>query len=358
MRYLSKKHEVTVLSINDWWKGKQANHEAYWADFYEGMHEINYKYLTERRVNPLLQEVFFHKKSRTILKDGFDTHLSYASFLTGNEIAGSIGTVLDLADDEIAMIRQSPQLPKLLKSLGSRVGQFYLKSEIAKAHKITVSTERLKQIYRVPEHKAHLLPNGVDLELFRHYKDAKKDLGLDGFVVGYVGVLREWVDLSTVFEALQSLNREITMLVVGKEGRFEETLRLAKKIGVADRVRFTGGVHYAEVPHYMSAMDVCVIPFAPSDVTQSALPLKLFEYMACERPVIAAELAGIKAAVGNTISYASDSAGYVESIRVLYEDRELRKSVGSKGRRLVETSYDWAQIAKDLDSLLVEVSNE
>jgi len=117
---------------------------------------------------------------------------------------------------------------------------------------------------------------GVDTTLFRNYVDTKEELGIDGFVIGYVGVLREWVDLKPVFLALKDLDAEITMLVVGKEGRFDENVDLAKRCGVRTRVVFTGMVPYAQVPRCISAMDVCFVPFGRGAISENALPLKLF----------------------------------------------------------------------------------
>ena len=72
VRYLSKTHEVTVLSINDWWKGGQDNLESYSSEFSDIFTRIDYYYLTEKKVSPILQELLFQKKIRELLKEDFD----------------------------------------------------------------------------------------------------------------------------------------------------------------------------------------------------------------------------------------------------------------------------------------------
>lgn len=63
-----------------------------------------------------------------------------------------------------------------------------------------------------------------------------------------------------------------------------------------------------------SAMDFCLIPFKRSSISENALLLKLFEYMACEKPIISTELPGIKAVVGNKVMYAANEDEYKEKI--------------------------------------------
>ena len=69
VRYLSKKHDVTVLSINDWWKRRQDDLESYSSEFDDVFKRIGYFYLTEKKVSPILQELFFRKKVKEILKE-------------------------------------------------------------------------------------------------------------------------------------------------------------------------------------------------------------------------------------------------------------------------------------------------
>jgi len=271
----------------------------------------------------------------------------------------NIETVFDMADDLIAMIKDSPQIPYVLRPLGGYLGKEILKKNIEKSKKIILSTDLLKETYNIPEEKVEIIPNGVDTNLFKNYEEAKKELGLNGFIIGYVGVLREWVDLEPVFKALKILTnkyRDIKMVVVGKEGRFKENIELAEKYEVGEKVIFTGTIPYSQVPKYISVMDVCLIPFKLNKIAQNALPLKLFEYMACEKPVISTEIQGVKRAVGNKVLYASDVREYTEKINMLYEDKRLRGKLGKEGRRFVEENYRGEEIAKRVEDILMRMN--
>ena len=75
---------------------------------------------------------------------------------------------------------------------------------------MTVTTDMLKIAYSIPDGKCEVISNGVDTNLFRNYGDAKEEPGLDGFIIGYVGVLREWIDLEPVFMALNRNSAHFT----------------------------------------------------------------------------------------------------------------------------------------------------
>jgi len=355
VKYLSNKHDVSILSINDWWKESQSDTASYSKDFEDIFTRIDYHYLTDKKASPIVQEVLFKKNLKNLVNEKFDVHLNYNTLVSGNYVSKRIPTVFDLADDLGAMIRHSPQIPRILRPIGGAIGNHYLQSNIRLSRKVTITTESLKESCKIPEEKAEILPNGVDSKIFRNYGDTKNELGLSGFIVGYVGVLREWIDFEPVFRALSKLKKlshEINMLVVGKEGNFNENIKIAKKYGVSDKVKFTGAIPYSQVPRYISAMDVGIIPFKANAVSSGALPLKLFEYMACEKPVISTKIPGVHNSAGDLALYVSSAQDYENQIRVLYENEKERKERGRKGRKLVEEKYDWKGIAKKLESVL------
>lgn len=355
VKYLSKDHEITVISINDWWKGNQGDLVAYSSDFNEIFENIDYHYLTERNISPILQEVFFTKKIREISKENFDVHLNYNSMISGCRVSNNFKTVFDLADHLTEMIAISPQIPNLLKPFGKILGNYYLKKSIENADHITLTDESLRNAYNIQDSISNIIPNGVNIKDFKNDRSAKEELGLNGFIIGYVGVLRGWVDLKPVFMALKFLNKEIKLLIVGSEGYLNENKELAQKLGVEDRVSFTGMVPYSKIPKYISAMDIGLIPFKDGEVASNALPLKLFEYFACGKPVISSELLPIKSNFSEVVLFASNYKDYIEQIKNLYEDEKLRKNIGAKGRKISE-NYDWENITHDLELILNKVA--
>jgi len=145
------------------------------------------------------------------------------------------------------------------------------------------------------------------------------------------------------------------MVVVGKEGQFKENMELAKNYGVYDRVTFTGMVPYSQVPKYISATDICLIPFKRGAISENALPLKLFEYMACEKPVLSTDLPGVRAIAGDKVMYVANYREYKEKIMELYKNDKLRREMGKIGRKFVVENYNWEKIVRKLEDMLLTV---
>ena len=308
-----------------------------------------------------MQELFSYNAIRNLSNiDDFDVHFNYNSLITGYFVSKKMNfNIYDIADDLPEMIRTSPQIPFFLKTLGAILGSKMLQSNVSSSKKITYITDSLKEDYNLPTLKAEHIPNGVDTELFRNYlsESLKSSLDMDdSFIVGYVGVLREWVDMQPVFKAMEQLRSQlnIKLLIVGEEGYFEENKKLVEEYGLSDNVIFTGTIPYVEVPKYVSCMDACLIPFKNDAVSKNSLPLKLFEYMACEKPVISTKLPGVLDAVGDGVLYASDSGEFAKNILHLYNNKELREKLGFEGRKFVETNYDWSVICDKLEKVLEE----
>ena len=259
----------------------------------------------------------------------------------------------DLADDLAAMTGTSPLIPSPLRLLASRMARGFVKSNIRVAERVTITLDSLRKEYVIPLNKAEILPNGVDTSLFVPVKNEGRTKHAS-IVLGYVGVLREWVDLRPVFDALRYL-KDAWLVVVGKEGALDYNRRLADAFGVSNRVSFLGGVPYSEVPKHIARMDICLIPFARCQVSKHALPLKLFEYLSCGKPVIAAPRQGIKRIAGDKILYADSGEDYASCVQTLMDDPGWSKRLGKQGRHFVRERYDWSIITSRLKSIVAEI---
>lgn len=361
IKHLSVNHEITVLCINDWWKSKHTNIDLHNKDSDHFFGNVNVVYLTQRHISPILQELFSFNTIRNLKNiDEFDVHLNYNSLITGYFVSRQIDSnIYDIADDLPEMIRTSPQIPFFLKPFGAKLGSIMLQKNIS-ASKITLySTHSLKEDYNLPQSKSEYIPNGVDTQLFKLYSsnELKSSLGIDDeLIIGFVGALREWVDLEPVFESLQQLSQhlKLKLLIVGEESHLGKNKELARKYSVSDKVIFAGTVPYLDVPKYMSCMDICLIPFKKDSVSKNSLPLKLFEYMACEKPVISTGLPGVINAVGEKVLYASNASEFSDKITYLYNNEEIRNSMGVQGREYVEKHYDWSIICSRIEEILEE----
>lgn len=355
IKHLSKKHEITAICINDWWKADLVDTKKYYQDFKEILDNIEIRYITEKRISPFKQE-FLSRRLMNLEHDvDYDVILNYNTLISGYHAAKKLNLpmIYDLADDLPAMIADSPQISRFARPFGKWVGKSTLKRNIKISRKVTGITKVLQKNYSIPDMKFELVPNGVDTELFKKVENGiKEELDLENyFILGYVGVLREWVDLQHVYQAIKSF-KNVRLLIVGEEGMLRENKESVKKLGIEDKVIFAGTISYNEVPEYISAMDACLIPFKRNAISQYALPLKLFEYMACEKPVISARIKGVVENVGERVLYADSMEEYTAQIRYLINHRDSMDELGRNGRRFAIERYDWKNIVEKLDTIL------
>jgi len=185
-----------------------------------------------------------------------------------------------------------------------------------------------------------VLPNAVNPGLFHpglNGEPVRERLKLDGrFVVGFVGTFKGWHGVDLLLAAFGDLHRadpSTQLLLVGDgplRPRFEEEVREA---GLQDAVTFARGVAHQDVPHYLAAMDVAVAPYpALEDFYFS--PLKVFEYMAASRAVVASRTGQVAEVVVDGVTgllyEPGDRAGLVNCIQRLQKDAVLRNELGRR----------------------------
>jgi glycosyltransferase involved in cell wall biosynthesis/peptidoglycan/xylan/chitin deacetylase (PgdA/CDA1 family) len=229
---------------------------------------------------------------------------------------------------------------------------------MGKADKIVVVTAKLKTVlheeYGVPEDKIAVISNGANTDLFKPMDklQARQELQLDpdrGYVC-FVGHLVKWRHIENLIESAPSILKELPgtrFLIVGDGGLKEELMGLAASLGVADNFIFTGLVPYREVPLYINASDVCMLTSAPDLLNNrmGSSPLKLHEYMACGKPVIAGDIEGdtrelVDSGSGLVID-PTDIQQIAGAVVTLLKNEPMRQEMGERARRLVVEKYGW-----------------
>lgn len=143
--------------------------------------------------------------------------------------------------------------------------------------------------YGVAAERIHVIPNGINRAHFAHAPspaEAKARLGLQGRVVlGFTGFVRDWHGVDRIIDWMASPGApdNTHLLVVGDGPVRAELEAQARRLGLAERVTFTGVIHRDRVPDHVAAFDVALQPA----VTAYASPLKLMEYLVLGKAVIA-----------------------------------------------------------------------
>ncbi|MGF1506450.1 MAG: glycosyltransferase family 4 protein [Anaerolineae bacterium] len=203
-----------------------------------------------------------------------------------------------------------------------------------------------------PEAKTRVLRTGVDLVRFDPAADgrvARRELGIgaDDFVLFFMGWLYDFSGVMEVAQSLRALPSHVKLLVVG-DGDHYERLRHLRDTQFGERLVLTGRVPYNRIPELLAAADVALLPFHRVAATEHIVPIKLYEYMAAGKPVIAAPLPGVRRDVGerNGVVFAPAEE---QAARAL----TLEPDTGMAGRRFVEQHCDWERITDEFEALLI-----
>jgi len=226
-----------------------------------------------------------------------------------------------------------------------------------KARLLIAVSESLRsqlQRARVKPELIHVLPNAVNTRLFHtglQGSPVRQRFDLDGrFVIGFVGTFKRWHGVDLLLSAFQDLHRadaSTHLLLVGDgplRPQFEEEVR---KAGLMQAVTFAGGVAHEDVPQHLAAMDVAIAPYPALDNFYYS-PLKLFEYMAAGRPVVASRVGQVAEVVADGVTgllfEPSDRASLVSCIRRFQDNPALRNELGRNANAAC-SARTWGQNA-------------
>lgn len=219
----------------------------------------------------------------------------------------------------------------------------------------------LISLFDVPREKIVALPNGVDLRHFANVcpRDAARErLGLrpEDRVVVYAGQLRPEKGVDVLVRAAATL-KNITVVIVGGEATDRERLRRLMLELDTHNVVLLDYVPAAEVPLYLNAASVLVLPHS-GKVAASAkytCPLKLFEYMAAGVPIVASELPAVSEIIrhgeNGWLVKPDSPAALAEGLRHLIENPGRASDMARRAAREAE-GYTWERRAERiLDSV-------
>ena len=181
-------------------------------------------------------------------------------------------------------------------------------------------------------------------------------------VAVYAGHFYQWKGVDVFIKALAQVPELHGLLVGGHPGdRDEARLQsLVYTLGIDDRVTFTGLVPRAEVDRLVRSATVCVVPTVDTPSARYTSPLKLFEYMACGRPVIISDLPPVREVVEDEqtalLVPPSDAGKLAEALRRLLGDKVLATRMTRRASEVV-SKYSWAQRAESLERLFQAVVN-
>ena len=206
---------------------------------------------------------------------------------------------------------------------------------------------------------------GVDVERFNPDVDGcvmreKLGIGKDDVVLFFMGWLYPFSGLKEVSVELAKVKDEhpnIKLLIVGDGDLYHELQRFRKDYGLKQLI-LAGRQPYETIPEYIAASDICLLPAYNNEVMRNIVPIKMYEYMACGKPVIATRLPGImkEFGEGNGVVYVDKSAGVLKKTIELC-DNDAVKKWGARARDFVKR-YNWDKITDEFENILKAVAQK
>jgi glycosyltransferase involved in cell wall biosynthesis len=217
----------------------------------------------------------------------------------------------------------------------------------------------------IPPAKIAVVKNGVDLDKFAPGADdgraVREEFGLAGkFVTSYIGTIGMAHGLDIVLDAAERTKADdaVAYMIVGEGARREEIEAAAVERGLSNVV-FAGQQPRERVAEFLAASDAVLVHLKKTDLFEHVIPSKIFEIMACEKPIImgvAGEAAAIIAeAKSGIVIEPEDSDALIAAVRRLQSDAAARTAMGKAGRAYVEAHFSRDRLAEDYLAYLAAV---
>lgn len=233
---------------------------------------------------------------------------------------------------------------------------------------VTETTKNhLQKYWSVPPDKLVVLPNAVDVDRFkpepRLGSQIRTALNLqENPLVIFVGSFYQWHDVETLLKAFVVVlksHADARLVLVGDGTEREAMMRLSENLGLDGVAQFTGFVKHSDVARYMNAADIAVVPVPAMKQELWLSPMKLFEYMASGKAVIASAVGQIGDVIkdnqNGVLVPAGDETALAKAINRLLDDESLRSRLGDQARESVVQNHSWEQYLSRLEKVFMDV---
>ncbi len=228
--------------------------------------------------------------------------------------------------------------------------------------------EKLSTQYPGVVDKIYVYPNVPDVtELLSYAIDSNVAVAKDRFILFYFGVIAERRGIYVCLEAVKLLIPKIPNILLLVAGRidkqdrkpFQETIA---KFGIDKHVQHIPWIDISLLPSYCRQVDVCLSPLIKNEQHESGVANKIFQYMLFAKPLVVSDCRPQQEIIYSTkcglVFRSGDAADLAAQIAILYNDHQLRKTMGENGRKAVLETYNTEKQGRQLVKLYYSLAME
>lgn len=230
---------------------------------------------------------------------------------------------------------------------------------------ITVS-QRLKSLIveaaNIDPEKILVLPNAVDAEVFKPLSQPATSETPDVLTIGFIGNIAPWQGLDDLLDALASARQQqthIKLLIVGDGVARADLQAQCDMLALQEHVEFVGHVPAKDIPQWIARFDVGFSGQSTFQIgVMYASPIKIYEYMAMAKPLLATrheDIQALQALGAEGFFYEpGDTATLATLLVEMYQQRDTIRKIGSINRQIVANHHTWSHRAAHLLQFMIE----
>ncbi|WP_262029290.1 glycosyltransferase [Microvirga sp. Mcv34] len=207
------------------------------------------------------------------------------------------------------------------------------KRALKTADHVIVTSTFLEEVARAKNSSVSVVRNAAEYEHFARRPDNVFTDPAGRRIIGYYGAIAGWFDVDLVEQIAQRFPSELILLIGADSAGVEERLK------AYPNVKFTGEVKYAELPYYLYAFDVCLMPFKVIPLTLATNPVKVYEYLSAGKPVVCVDLPEI-AQFGGLVATARGYDQFIAHVENLLQNPGGDQAVAARRKFASEQTWD------------------
>ena len=305
----------------------------------------------------------FFTSLRVLVRDGFDVvhaHCPPDTLVLIGALYKLLGKRFIYDHHDLAPELFCVRFPKRDRKLLHRVLIAFEQLSCRTADHVIATNESYKRMESnrsgIPASRITVVRNGPELHRMNGHHAPDAELrSMRRTIIGYVGAMGVQDGLDYLLRAFQHLRDDLGRsdfyaVLIGEGAALERMKTLSVELGLTPYVHFTGFVPHEMAMRYLVCSDICVVPDPSNPLNDRSTMIKVMEYMALAKPIVAFDLPEHRVTAQSAAMYAkpNDETEFARALATLMDDPARRRVMGEEGRRRVETELAWSHSVPNL----------